>query len=62
MIQAVCFQKTGGYTMHMKDLVHIADLQAKQILKALVYFKNNVDINFKEMSDMLFDWSKRLIK
>lgn len=62
VIQAVCFQKTGEYTMHLKDLVRIADLQDKQILEALVYLKNTDDINFKEMSNMLFDWSKRLIK
>lgn len=55
VIQAVCFQKTGEYTMHLKDLVRIADLQDKQILEALVYLKNNDDINFKEMSNMLFD-------
>lgn len=48
--------------MHLKDLIHIVDLRDKQILEALVYLKNNGDISFKEMSDMLFDWSKRLIK
>lgn len=48
--------------MHLKDLVRIADLQDKQILETLIHLKNNGDINFKEMSDMLFDWSKRLIK
>lgn len=62
VIQAVCFQKTGEYTTNLKDLASIADGQDKQILESFIHLKNNGDINFKEMSDMLFNWSKKWIK
>ncbi len=59
VIRAICFMKTGKYTSNLKDLISASDEQERNILKTFIYLKNKGDIDFSEMSDTLFEWSKQ---
>ncbi len=59
VIQAICFQKTGKYVSHLKELIKNVDESERNILEIFMNIKNNSKINFEEMSEMLFNWSER---
>ena len=62
VIQAICFKKTGNYISHQKDLLEIVSPDERVIVDTFLGLKNGRMIDFNEMSEALFTWSKNWIK
>lgn len=61
VIQAICFKQTGEYISDKKVLLESASNEDRLILNAFINIKNGVEIEFGNMSEMLFNWSKNKI-
>lgn len=61
-IQAICFKQTGNYISCQKDLLDVISIEEKAIIQTFLDLKNGGLIDFKEMSEMLFGWSKNWIE
>ena len=61
VIQAICFQKTGSYMIHHEDLLNAVNAQERRILEIFWQMKQNQNVHFVEMSDILFNWAKKWI-
>ncbi len=62
VVQAICFKKTGKYIRYQKDLLQIVSPDERIIVDTFLRIKNGREINFQEMSETLFDWSKNWIE
>ena len=60
-MQAFCFKQTGRYVSKKAELVKVLSGADKQILNTFLLLKKGGKIDFKEMSERLFCWSKNLI-
>ena len=58
VIQAIAFKQTGKYISHKKDLQDILLPDEEVILNNFLDIKNGGTVEFKEMSEILFNWSK----
>lgn len=61
VVQAVCFRQTGKYTMHQEDLLNIAGKDEKIIIQNFLDLKRGGIVDFTDLSDTLFLWSKKWI-
>ncbi|MEZ3420656.1 MAG: nucleotidyltransferase domain-containing protein [Eubacterium sp.] len=61
ILQAFCFKQTGRYVSKKAELVKVLSGADKQILNTFLLLKKGGKIDFKEMSERLFCWSKNLI-
>ncbi len=61
VIQAICFKQTGNYITHQKDLLEIVSPDERVIVDTFLGLKNGRMIDFNEMSQTLFTWSKNWI-
>lgn len=62
VVQAIAFKQTGNYIRHQKDLSQIVSPEEKVIVDAFLDMKNGRAIDFQEMSETLFTWSKSWIE
>ena len=62
VIQAICFKETGKYIIRQKDLPDAVSDEDRKISEAFMKIKNGGEVNFTEMSEMLFCWSAKLIR
>ena len=62
VIQAICFKQTGKYISHQKELLEIVSTDERVIVDTFLGLKNGGMIDFNEMSETLFTWSKNWIK
>ena len=62
VVQAVCFKETGKYISRQTDLLEVASDKERVIIETFTKLKKGGDVNFKEMSEMLHNWSSGLIK
>ncbi|MBR6568768.1 MAG: nucleotidyltransferase domain-containing protein [Clostridia bacterium] len=62
VVQAVCFKETGKYISRQTDLLEVASDKERVIIETFMKLKKGGDFNFKEMSEMLHNWSSGLIK
>lgn len=62
VIQAICFKQTGKYISRQKDLIDKVSYDEQKIVKTFIDLKNGCVIDFDEMSELLFSWSKKYIK
>ena len=62
VIQAICFKQTGKYISRQKDLIDKVSYDEQKIVKTFIDLKNGCVIDFYEMSELLFSWSKKYIK
>ena len=62
VIQAICFKQTGEYFSNKTELLEAVSEGDKLILDAFLNIKSGKEINFNNMSELMFNWSKRLIK
>ncbi len=62
VIQAVCFKETGKYISRQTDLLGAVSDDSRIILETFMKLKNGGEVNFSEMSEMLYLWSSALIK
>jgi predicted nucleotidyltransferase len=61
VIQAIYFRKMGKYITHQKELSQSVDSEEKTIVDTFIALKCGEKVDFKEMSDQLFEWSKKWI-
>ena len=62
VVQAICYQQTGNYTVHLKDLRNIASSDEQKIIDTFLHIKAGGQMDFQPMSEVLFIWSKNWIK
>ena len=61
VVQAICFQETGSYIKSQKDLLGKVSGDEKSIVENFLSLKNGGTVDFQEMSNTLFAWSKKWI-
>ena len=61
VVQAICFQETGCYIKSQKDLLVKVSGDEKSIVENFLSLKNGGKVDFEEMSNTLFAWSKKWI-
>ena len=61
VIQAICFQQTGRYIRCQKDLIPEVSEEEKKILETFMYLKTGGEVDFRKMSEGLFEWSGKWI-
>ena len=61
VVQAICFQETGCYIKSQKDLLEKVSGDEKSIVENFLSLKNGGKVDFEEMSNTLFAWSKKWI-
>ena len=62
VVQAIVFKQTGNYISRQKDLAQIVSPDERVIVDAFLSLKNGGTVDFKEMSEALFAWSKEWIE
>ena len=61
VVQAIYFQETGCYIKSQKDLLVKVSGDEKSIVENFLSLKNGGKVDFEEMSNTLFAWSKKWI-
>ncbi len=61
VVQAIAFKQTGKYISRQKELLEIISPDEKTIVNTFIDLKNGGRIDFNEMSENLFIWSKKWI-
>ena len=61
VVQAIAFKKTRKYISRQKDLIQVVSSDEREIAETFLNLKNGGTVNFKLMSEALFDWSKKWI-
>ena len=61
VVQAICFQETGCYIKSQKALLEKISGVERSIVENFLSLKNNDKVDFEEMSNTLFAWSKKWI-
>ena len=61
VVQAICFQETSCYIKSQKDLLVKVSGDEKSIVENFLSLKNGGKVDFEEMSNTLFAWSKKWI-
>ena len=62
VVQAIYFKQTGQYVGRQTDLIRFVDLEERVIVDTFLRLKNGSAVEFKEMSELLFAWSKGWIE
>ena len=61
VVQAICYQETGCYIKSQKDLLDKVSSGERSIVENFLSLKNGGTVDFQEMSNTLFAWSKKWI-
>lgn len=61
VIQASCFKKTGIYVKRHSDLSEYVDDRDRKIIRTASGLKQGMKVQFREMSETLFEWAKHQI-
>lgn len=61
LVQAICFKETGKYVTGQKDLLEVVSENEKMIVETFLNLKSGGAVDFKRMSENLFEWSKKHI-
>ena len=61
VVQAICFQETGCYIKSQKALLEKVSGIERSIVENFLNLKNSDKVDFEEMSNTLFTWSKKWI-
>lgn len=62
VVQAICFQQTGSYISHQKNLLMVVAPDEQLIVSTFLNLKNGGRVEFQEMSEVLFAWCKKWIE
>ena len=62
VVQAIAFKQTGNYFGHQKDLLQVVSPDEQIIVDSFLDLKAGGMIDFSEMSENLFVWSKKWIE
>ena len=61
VVQAIAFVQTGNYVRHQKELLQVVSSDERIIVETFINLKKGGAVEFDFMSEMLFNWSKKLI-
>ena len=61
VIQAIVFKQTGKYIKHQKELLLVVSPEEHRIIDTLLNLKNDGEVDFNSMSNILFSWSQKWI-
>ncbi len=61
VVQAICFQQTGRYISQQKDLLETVSPDEQAVLEHFMTLRRGGRVEFTEMSESLFTWSRRWI-
>lgn len=61
VIQAICFKETGRYIKYQSELLDTVSPNEQIIINTFLKLKKGGNIEFKEMSETLFNWAKKYI-
>ena len=61
VVQAICFMETGKYVRRQADLLQIAAPEEQRIIETFMGLKSGAAVDFINMSETLFTWSKNWI-
>ena len=61
VIQAIAFRQTGKYVIHQKDLLKFTSTEEGNVVETFINLKNGKTVDFDNMSDIIFNWSKKWI-
>ena len=61
VVQAICFKETGCYIKSQKALLEKVSGEERSIVETFLSLKNDNKVDFEEMSNTLFAWSKKWI-
>ena len=61
VMQAVCYKQTGKYMGNLKGLAETLRGTDKEITDTFIKLKNGADVDFDIMSEILFQWAKKMI-
>lgn len=62
VIQAIYFKQNGKYIAKKKDLIQRLEYDERVIMENFLESKKSKSIDFENMSENLFDWSRKWIK
>ena len=62
VVQAIYFKQTGNYIRNLNDLIGKVSPDEKIIAETFLEMKKGGEINYKQMSENLFYWSKNWIE
>jgi len=62
VVQAICFKQTGNFVSRQKDLLKMVSTDDRTIVETFLGLKNGGRMEFSEMSEALFAWSRRWIE
>lgn len=60
-VQAVCFRETGKYVSSLTELRETVSADERAIVDTFIHLKKGGDVEFDKMSDILFEWCRKLI-
>ena len=61
VVQAIAFKQTGNYIKHQKELLEVVSSDEQGIVDTFLKLKKGGAVDFRLMSERLFDWSKKWI-
>ena len=61
VIQAIAFKETGKYITCQKDLADVISADEKVVVDTFLKLKNGEKVDFKIMSETIFNWTKKWI-
>ena len=61
VVQAIYFQQSGQYLRHHAELISVVGAQERYILETYAQMKRGEEVEFSEMSEHLFNWTKEWI-
>lgn len=59
---AVVFKQTGKFIRHQKELLQVVSCDEQMIVDTFLKLKMGNSVDFKEMSEILFQWSQKWIR
>jgi predicted nucleotidyltransferase len=62
VVQAICFEQTGNYIRHQKDLLPLVSDEDAEIAETFIQLKNGGTADLQAMSESLFRWAQKLIR
>ena len=62
VVQAICFRQTGRYIRRQSELRELVSGDDRRIVDTFLHLKSGGEVCFREMSDLLFRWSKTWIE
>ena len=62
VVQAICFQQTGTYFRHHKDLLQMVSPEDQIIITTYMGLKHGKSIDFSILSETLFNWASKWIE